>query len=240
MVVKVPESHQVGNLITRLPLASDPDFGPNSRLSYKLRGPNTNFFHLTAKDDALELVLIKPLDREQRDKLEVQIFVFDFGENGSLNSTLDLLIEILDVNDNAPEFFGEPYPKIRVREDVGIYSKIFQVNALDNDTDVNGEVHYKISTLADKNSKQAFRIDAITGEIYLISPLDYETTKEYFLPIIAYDGYGTVIPSMEYDTNFPHEFLTELISSKSLSATTTLQIEVKIFPILALIEIIAI
>lgn len=96
-------------------------------------------------------------------------------------------IEILDSNDNAPEFSQSIY-KLSVAEDAEPGRKIGNVYAVDRDSGAFGELAYNLRGFGvDK-----FRTDKHSGGIYISSALDYETQKSYSLTIEAVDGGGKI------------------------------------------------
>ena len=62
----------------------------------------------------------------------------------TLNSYFKLTVQVLDSNDNAPEFQSDPYD-IMVSEALAPGTDVVQVQALDPDFGANGEIRY-IST----------------------------------------------------------------------------------------------
>lgn len=58
-------------------------------------------------------------------------------------SSADVIIDILDINDNAPEFLSKIYT-IVVPENVKIFSSVVNLTAYDPDEGIGGEVKYEI------------------------------------------------------------------------------------------------
>mgnify|MGYP001218501622 FL=1 len=59
----------------------------------------------------------------------------------TLNSYFKLTVQVLDSNDNAPEFQSDPYD-IMVSEALAPGTDVVQVQALDPDFGANGEIRY--------------------------------------------------------------------------------------------------
>ena len=59
----------------------------------------------------------------------------------TLNSYFTLTVQVLDSNDNAPEFQSDPYD-IMVSEALAKGTDVVQVQALDPDFGANGEIRY--------------------------------------------------------------------------------------------------
>ncbi len=65
------------------------------------------------------------------------------------SGTMDILVEVLDVNDNMPVFRQEVY-SVTLQENVPVGTTVLQVNATDMDDGPNGEIVY----LFDKGYRQ--------------------------------------------------------------------------------------
>ena len=95
-----------------------------------------------------------------------------------------IFLSVEDDNDNAPQFSEKRYV-VQVREDVAPGAPVLRVTASDRDKGSNALVHYSIMS---GNARGQFYLDAQTGALDVVSPLDYETTKEYTLRVRAQDG----------------------------------------------------
>ena len=82
--------------------------------------------------------MIKPLDRELIDFLQLGIHTCDQGQPISCAETM-LRFDITDANDNNPYFTKCPRDPIRLPEDTGVGNKLIMVvRAKDNDR-INGD-----------------------------------------------------------------------------------------------------
>ena len=92
-----------------------------------------------------------------------------------------------DFNDNAPTFIKPPRNfTIRIAENASVGTEVIQVKAVDTDIGSNGQVRYRIrkDPLGNYNS---FHINAVSGVITLMKPLDRERQKIYEIRVEAYD-----------------------------------------------------
>ncbi|NXA15716.1 PCDBF protein, partial [Sapayoa aenigma] len=178
---------------SRFPLegARDLDIGSNSIQAYSIIPENeyfTVFFGSPNEDDKyLELVLKKPLDREEELEMDFSLIAFDGGSPPKSGAT-QVHIVVLDVNDNSPVFTQEVYIG-QVLENMPEGSVVLTVTAKDQDAGINGEISYQISH-AESQSDSAFVIGPISGEIKLTKPLDFEASEHYELRVRARDGGG--------------------------------------------------
>lgn len=178
--VSIPEDSKINTLITKLS-ATDKDAGINKQIKFRLKNPDDNFLKIDVNNGIISLT--KMLDREVKDSYNVTVVAYDKGFP-RLSSSATLNIKLLDVNDNPPEFEHTIY-MAEVREDNGVGTSVVRVLATSKDAGVNAEIDYSIVS---GNDKQKFRIHKRSGVIFVNKPLDYETTKEYFLTIQAIDG----------------------------------------------------
>ncbi|XP_002912597.2 protocadherin beta-8, partial [Ailuropoda melanoleuca] len=187
MLLKISESSPPG---TTFPLknAQDVDVGRNNIENYVI-SPNSYFRVLTRKrSDGRkypELVLDKALDREQESELRLTLTAQD-GGSPPRSGIAQIYIEVVDINDNAPEF-QQPLYRVQVPEDSPIGFLIVTVSATDVDIGVNGEISYSLFQASDEICK-TFEIHSETGEIRLKKQLDFERIPFYEINIEARDA----------------------------------------------------
>ena len=80
------------------------------------------------------------LDRETK-AVHQLTFLAETKTSPTLNSYFKLTVQVLDSNDNAPEFQSDPYD-IMVSEALAPGTDVVQVQALDPDFGANGEIRY--------------------------------------------------------------------------------------------------
>lgn len=160
--------------------------------------------------------LTRPLDREEQAYYNLTLYAHDQG-TPKMTSRAYLIVRLLDVNDNPPEFERSIYTHM-VREDAQVGVNIMGVYATSRDAGINAEITYSINS---GNEQGKFRIDSktgtllwdirffkfmmddipglqliahavclfnIAGQLMVVQPLDYESTREYVLTIMATDG----------------------------------------------------
>ncbi|XP_011365795.1 protocadherin beta-2-like [Pteropus vampyrus] len=189
IILKISESITPGTafLIER---AQDLDAGSNSLQSYTV-SPNSHF-HLKLQDSSdgvilPQLVLNKALDREEQPEIMLTLTALDGGTPPRSGTAL-VRIEVLDINDNAPEF-AELLYEVQVPENSPIGSQVALVSARDLDIGAYGEITYVFSQ-ASEDIRKTFQINAKSGELLLRQKLDFESIQNYTLNIQATDGGG--------------------------------------------------
>ncbi|XP_055454703.1 protocadherin beta-13-like, partial [Psammomys obesus] len=187
IMLKISESSLPG---TTFPLknAQDMDIGQNGIDNY-LVSSNSYFHVLTRKrSDGKkypELVLDRALDREEEAELRLTLTAQD-GGSPPRSGTTEVHIEVLDFNDNAPQFEQLLY-RAQIPEDSPIGFLIITVSATDKDIGVNGEISYSLFQASDDISK-TFSIHPLTGEVRLKEHLDFEKTRSYEVNVEAKDA----------------------------------------------------
>ncbi|KAM6923447.1 protocadherin Fat 4-like [Xenentodon cancila] len=186
------ETSESATIGAKYPIESavDPDVGPNALQNYILT-PNSYFVlkqHTNPDGNKYaELVLQKPLDREEHSSLTLKVMALD-GGNPERSGTVNINVLVLDVNDNAPVFNQSVYRAVVV-ENAPKGTYITTVNATDADTGTNGEVIFSFSKIKG-STVHVFIIDEITGVISVAGLIDYEKNKKYELRLEARDRGG--------------------------------------------------
>ncbi|XP_067288977.1 protocadherin gamma-A6-like isoform X13 [Pseudorasbora parva] len=169
--------------------ADDPDVGVNALQNYAL-SPNDNFIiKQHARQGGVkyaEMVLQKPLDREQHPLLSLTLTAID-GGNPQRSGNVKISVNVLDVNDNAPVFNQSVY-RATVAENVPKGTYITTVNASDADSGANKLISYSFTNK--KVIGEIFELNETTGVITLNGLLDYEKAKKYEIGIEAKDQGG--------------------------------------------------
>lgn len=104
-----------------------------------------------------------------------------------LTSTTNILIEVTNINDNAPEFTQVEYRSQPISENVPIGSTLILVSATDCDCSLTCKCAGGLLTYSLESYKDTFKIDHVTGEIKNIRALDYDTMSEYRFQVKVHD-----------------------------------------------------
>lgn len=165
--------------------ATDGDAPVNGNILYRMINGNgsNDVFEIDSRSGVIRTKGL--VDREEVEAYMLLVEANDQGRDPaprSATATVHIVVE--DDNDNAPQFSEKRYV-VQVPEDMAPNTEILQVTATDEDRGSNAVVHFSIMS---GNTRGQFYIDAQTGNMDLVSHLDYETNKEYTLRIRAQDG----------------------------------------------------
>ncbi|XP_054024621.1 protocadherin beta-15-like [Dryobates pubescens] len=215
MVLKIPETTVPGY---RFPVenAQDKDVGTNGLQSYSLDSRSHFSLDLGTEEIGVELVLERPLDREEKQELTLQLTATD-GGTPPRSGTVQIRIVVLDANDNTPTFSQKVY-EVRLPENSPPGQLVVRVVATDPDEGSNGKVQYAF-TQTPEESRQLFDLNPDTGEIRVAGNLDFEDTKKHKLTLTATDGGGlsahckVQVEVMDVNDNAPEIQLTSHTAS---------------------------
>ncbi|XP_075923658.1 protocadherin Fat 1-like isoform X2 [Petromyzon marinus] len=176
--VSVPEDLAVGATVATV-TATDSDSGFDGKVVYVISGGNDHSCFSIEGDTGRVKVLL-PLDREQSDAHTLNITAYDLGIVQKSSWRL-LLVKVLDVNDNPPEFLQPAY-SVTIPENAEQGKQVIQVEAVDRDVGDNGRVSYRLLTY-----NEQFEIDGESGVVRVVGPLDRETVSVHHLTVEASD-----------------------------------------------------
>lgn len=132
-----------------------------------------------------QLTLAKPLDFESQNSHLVGVLA-ETDSSPPLTALTEIMLQVLDENDHAPHFESSPYV-LTLAENIPEGTSILKVIAHDEDTGSNGEVRYSFGSDAG-DAVNVFAVDAFTGWITSLVPLDKEVKAEYKFHVVANDN----------------------------------------------------
>ncbi|XP_043600615.1 cadherin-89D isoform X2 [Bombus pyrosoma] len=201
----VPEGSYAGYNLGAV-RAIDADFGVNANVSYEAVSGSENLedpanvsriFNVAPYEGIIRVTGI--LDRETAATHRLVVMARDNG-SPRLSSTVEVEVNVLDVNDNPPMFYNYheieksengdlvPVYHASIFENSPIGSQVIKVYANDSDFAGNGNglILFDLSHQG-QPEKQYFAIDSKEGVITTIANLDYETRKSHRLLVTASD-----------------------------------------------------
>ena len=172
--ISLQENSPIGFLITRL-IASDPDL--NSTTEYYLLN-QTDAEKFSVNPLTGDVYVNSSLDFERKNQFILQIAALDPQMNKSLDansSITKLIIDLLDVNDHAPQFHPLTPQSLSVDENVPVNTTLHVFKATDSDlTHQNNELKF---TIVQGNEQGFFGLNEKTGRLYTHKVYDYETNE---------------------------------------------------------------
>ncbi|XP_065173819.1 protocadherin-like wing polarity protein stan isoform X2 [Atheta coriaria] len=167
--------------------ATDADQGNNAAIRFAIIGGNTQS-QFTIDSLTGDVTLVKPLDYETIRSYRLVIRAQDGGSPARSNTT-QLLINVKDVNDNAPRFYTSLFQE-SVSESVSTGYSIVKVQAYDADEGPNADIKYTIASQDAQGMSTEdipLSVDSHTGWIYTTKELDREEHPKYSFQVIASD-----------------------------------------------------
>ena len=184
---EMPEGTLVGQVT-----ATDGDSGINGEIQFSIvSNIGVDLFTINASTGMIHTTAV--LDREALADMNLfappgsqQVLVVQAEDRGtpSLFSQSDVTIQLLDINDNSPQFVDEP-SSISLPENIPINTFILDASATDADLGANGEVSYSLTS---DTSSLPFSINSSTGAVTTMATLDREEIDMYAFNITASDN----------------------------------------------------
>ncbi|XP_052628069.1 protocadherin alpha-2-like isoform X3 [Harpia harpyja] len=182
--VQLLESTAEGTLVAQVN-ATDPDVGSNGEMTFTASNTfpahGLNLFLLDPKTG--EIRLTGTLDFEDVRSYEIQIEATDKG-TPPLSGHCKVLVEVLDVNDNAPEVWVTSL-SVPVPEDAAVGTVVALLSVSDRDSGANGRVRCAVWPAAPFGLVATF---AGSYSLVLREALDRERVSEYEVEVRAEDG----------------------------------------------------
>nr|XP_015800867.2 protocadherin alpha-C2 isoform X2 [Nothobranchius furzeri] len=166
---------------------SDKDSGDNGLVDLHI--PDNMPFKLReSSDNYYELVVSEPLDREKVPEYDITFTVTDRG-SPPLSDNETITLELLDVNDNVPQF-PQSFYTIRVMENNAPGALLSSLTAFDPDLHENQYLVYFIleKEIANTSMSMLFSINPENGNLYALKTFDYEIEKDFVFHIEARDS----------------------------------------------------
>ena len=182
--VNVNEDISVGKIIETVS-APDRDAGENGKVMYSLiHGNEMNKFSVNPKTG--QITVRKKLDYEEGDKVYYLTVRASDGGHPPWTNTTTVKVNIIDVNDNSPQFYSSSY-RFNVFENARINSFVGRVQAYDRDDGENSKITYSIVQKS-STARRMFNINHDSGAISVAGHLDYETIKSFRFYVRATDN----------------------------------------------------
>ncbi|ESN91601.1 hypothetical protein HELRODRAFT_132264, partial [Helobdella robusta] len=129
-----------------------------------------------------KLILLKKLDREQKDKYFLILTACDPDNSDTVN----IVVQVQDSNDNKPRFERDSY-EVDIPENSPPGTHVLQVKATDADLGINAKVRYGLTAQSHLMYGHIFKMDRESGILYVVGLVDRETSPVYQLGVTAED-----------------------------------------------------
>ncbi|USF87813.1 Ig-like domain-containing protein [Candidatus Endoriftia persephone] len=173
---RIDIAENVANL-TSLGQIAATDLDSNATLTFSISyGNEAGIFTLDANTGELTVADNSSIDAENTTSYTLGVTVND-GYSDS--ETTDITIDVADINEFTPVVSGA---SINLSEDTAVSTLLHTVVASDNDA--SATLTYSLLT----DAGGTFGINATSGEISLLQPLDFESTTSYALDVKVSDG----------------------------------------------------
>uniref|UniRef100_A0A674GQG3 Cadherin domain-containing protein n=1 Tax=Taeniopygia guttata TaxID=59729 RepID=A0A674GQG3_TAEGU len=182
--VQLLESAAVGTLVATVN-ATDPDLGSNGEVTFSVSNTfpekGMNIFLLNGKTG--EIHLAGTVDYEDIRTHEIEVEATDKG-TPPLSGHCKVVVEVLDVNDNAPEVWVTSL-SVPVSEDASVGTVVALLSVSDRDSGENGRVRCWVWPASPFGLEATF---AGSYSLVLREALDRERVSEYEVEVRAEDG----------------------------------------------------
>ncbi|NXD74611.1 PCDG9 protein, partial [Eolophus roseicapillus] len=181
---EISEDASSGTVVALLHV-QDRDSGANGEVQCSLDGGVP--FRLRSSQGSYYRVVVtaSALDREQASEHRVTVVARDKG-SPALSSSMVLMLEVSDVNDNAPVFEEAAYSAYVAENNAG-GALVLRVSARDADSGSNGRVSYSLEG-GSGDAASYVSVEAQSGAVYAQRSFDYEQCREFAVVMRAQDG----------------------------------------------------
>ncbi|XP_074647720.1 cadherin-23-like [Tubulanus polymorphus] len=161
---EISESTPVGSTIFTV---SASDLDESAIINYLMKaGQEAGMF--TMEMHTGKISLAKPIDYEKDKFFQVEVIAVN-DDDATKNSTTNLLITVLDVQDTPPKFDNLPY-SIQIPENTSVDESVLRLIAHDGDRGIPNPLQYSITA----GSTKYFKVDPTTGWIMVKQSLNRE------------------------------------------------------------------
>ncbi|XP_045897963.1 protocadherin alpha-3-like, partial [Micropterus dolomieu] len=182
----VSEDSKPGTVISLISV-TDKDSGVNGKIISSITNEVPFELKPSYKENIYSVVTKGFLDREEVSHYEITIKAIDCGEP-PLSTLKTLNIQILDVNDNSPQFSQNPL-QFYLSENNVAGASIFSVSATDKDVNENAAISYHTVRGRSENDITSFlNINSENGDILALKSFDFETLKTFQFQVVASDS----------------------------------------------------
>ena len=175
-----PENYAVNVTIIQV-FATDEDIDENAEISFNIL-EDQQVIHIDNSTGEVSFAQTPDYELSAQGHYEFQVRAFNLN-NENMRDLVALIIELQDLNDNAP-LFSEEIDLIQVSENRPAGTTVERVVAVDFDSGSNSRLEYALGPEA----QEYFEIDSLTGIITTKVMFDREMNSSFELTVIATDS----------------------------------------------------
>lgn len=181
--LRIPEDARIGVRVLLDDKAQDKDAGSNAEIMYHLEGTE-GFFSVAQNSSALELIVERELDRETQNEHCMVLVAVD-GGSVPLSAMVSLVVTLLDVDDQCPQFSPDNPSTVSVPGGVTRGTTVAKVQAIDPDLGSNSQITYSFSLQISDRAKELFHLDRNTGRISIAMDMRLDSLEEHVLKVVV-------------------------------------------------------
>ncbi|MCT4613401.1 MAG: cadherin domain-containing protein [Marinifilaceae bacterium] len=195
-ILTVAENISINTKIASFTVTDDDELPENKDFqNFKIKyGNSQNIFNIVGKD----LSVIGALDFTKQNKYELVVTVDDAAVNPNTSDDFIVTINITNTNNSAPTI--DPISDINIDENHIVGNTITTFTATDPDGIGASDFNW---TIVSGNDDGKFELEALTGILNLIAPVDREDKDSYSLRIVVSDKQigGNLSPEVSFNIN---------------------------------------
>jgi hypothetical protein len=176
-MVAIFENSPMGEFVFSVPTCFSYQGQPETT-TYAIIGGNYNDAFSVDSNGTITVNAIVDYERQTQYNLSVLI-----QDQSASSVTIDIIVQIMDVNDNGP-LFEMPEYFIQVEENTTVGTVLFNANAMDADSGVNSILTY---SFVNESNDYVFCVNSQSGDVYVAKSLYYKVKKIYRLSLSVSD-----------------------------------------------------
>ncbi|XP_078119646.1 protocadherin-23 [Sander vitreus] len=181
--VVIAENLPAGYMVTQV-TANDVDL--SSTITYSFSDNSSTNFPFAIDRYTGVVTLTRALDYEEQTEYTLTVWASD-----SLHQTTgEVIVQVLDVNDNAPVFTKVSY-QVELSELVSADTLVLSVSATDRDSELNGKITYRLLS----SPLQGFYMEPDNGSVFTNKPLKAITNSNLIHLLVEAKDEGDPVQS---------------------------------------------
>ena len=220
-VADILENNFVGALVAQLN-ATDADSGANGRIVYGIENDGGAGGVFEVDPDTGAVTARAVLDREAISRYRMRVRAVDCGSPTPLTATAVLIINVLDVDDERPQFLSDIY-SFHVAENQPRGTEVGRLLAVDADSPSHGRFYFRLKQMDGGHDVQAFEIDQKSGGVITTKPLDREHRDSH---VLVAEVFEVEHDDDDSDENVRHHSAASSSAAIALNSTAIITVQV--------------